>query len=145
MTDAPAATRAVPTGPSHHRAAAAHGHEPHSVKELTWLSLGALGVVYGDIGTSPLYAMREAFTPNPERGTLAPNADAVFGITSLFFWALVLVVHGGRPRSMRARRPDMPRPSVPRAQLCCASVPSRGPISRSTTGLSKTCMPHMPC
>ncbi|MBV8759907.1 MAG: potassium transporter Kup [Deltaproteobacteria bacterium] len=92
MTDAAAASRADPTGHSHHRAAAAHGHEPKSVKELTWLSLGALGVVYGDIGTSPLYAMREAFTPNPERGTLKPDESAVFGITSLFFWALVLVV-----------------------------------------------------
>jgi len=86
-----AAPRQDPTATSHHRVSA-HHHEPASVKELTWLSLGALGVVYGDIGTSPLYAMREAFTPNPERGSLTPDASSVMGITSLFFWALVLVV-----------------------------------------------------
>jgi len=84
------AARQDPTQSMRHPAQ--HGQEPKSVKELTWLSLGALGVVYGDIGTSPLYAMREAFTANPERGTLTPNASAVMGITSLFFWALVLVV-----------------------------------------------------
>jgi KUP system potassium uptake protein len=92
MSDAAAAPRPDPTGHSHHRVAAQHGHEPKNAKELTWLSLSALGVVYGDIGTSPLYAMREAFTANKERGTLVPDADAVMGITSLFFWALVLVV-----------------------------------------------------
>ncbi len=52
-------------------------------------SLGALGVVFGDIGTSPLYAFRESFHA---AGDLAVNEPAVMGILSLMFWALILVV-----------------------------------------------------
>lgn len=52
-------------------------------------SLGALGVVFGDIGTSPLYAFRESFHA-PEG--LAVNQGSVLGILSLMFWALILVV-----------------------------------------------------
>ncbi len=51
--------------------------------------LGAIGVVYGDIGTSPLYAFRECF--NPAYG-LQPTPAHVFGILSLLFWSLTLVV-----------------------------------------------------
>lgn len=58
---------------------------------LGTLALGALGVVYGDIGTSPLYAMKECF--NPEFG-LAPTPDNVLGITSLILWAIMLIVVG---------------------------------------------------
>src|SRR6188768_1354030 len=53
------------------------------------LALAALGVVYGDIGTSPLYAMRECF--NEEHG-LAFTRDNVMGVLSLIFWALTLIV-----------------------------------------------------
>jgi KUP system potassium uptake protein len=53
------------------------------------MSLGALGVVYGDIGTSPLYAFREAFVA---ADGLTVDRASVFGILSLMFWALVLVV-----------------------------------------------------
>lgn len=53
------------------------------------LALGALGVVFGDIGTSPLYAFRECFLP--EHG-LVVNHDNVLGILSLVFWTLVLIV-----------------------------------------------------
>ncbi len=52
------------------------------------LSLGALGVVYGDIGTSPLYTMQLIFTVHP----LAPTAAHVYGAVSLIFWSLVMVV-----------------------------------------------------
>jgi KUP system potassium uptake protein len=53
------------------------------------LALGALGVVYGDIGTSPLYALQEAFGgPN----ALAHTPANVFGVLSLVFWTLILVV-----------------------------------------------------
>ena len=52
--------RSDATGTSMTESPVAHA-APKSRKELTWLSLGALGVVYGDIGTSPLYAMRECF------------------------------------------------------------------------------------
>jgi KUP system potassium uptake protein len=58
-------------------------------KRLAVLSLGALGVVYGDIGTSPLYALRECF--GPEYGIL-PTPQNVYGILSLILWALLLVV-----------------------------------------------------
>ena len=54
-----------------------------------WLSLAALGVVYGDIGTSPLYAFRECF--KPEYG-LAPTASNVYGVLSLIVWSLILIV-----------------------------------------------------
>ena len=55
---------------------------------LALMTLGALGVVFGDIGTSPLYAFREAF----EVADLEVTRDAVFGVLSLIFWALILVV-----------------------------------------------------
>ena len=51
--------------------------------------LGAIGVVYGDIGTSPLYAMKESFIgPHP----LAVDPLHIFGVISLIFWSLMLVV-----------------------------------------------------
>ncbi len=52
------------------------------------LSLGALGVVFGDIGTSPLYALRESIEHLP----VAERAQGVFGVLALIFWSLVLVV-----------------------------------------------------
>ncbi|MGH7590264.1 MAG: potassium transporter Kup [Gemmatimonadales bacterium] len=56
---------------------------------LAWLSLGALGVVYGDIGTSPLYALSECF--RGEHG-VAPTPENIFSVLSLVFWALTFVV-----------------------------------------------------
>jgi KUP system potassium uptake protein len=56
---------------------------------LATLSLVALGVVYGDIGTSPLYAMREAFH-GPH--AIAVTAGNILGVLSLIFWSLALVV-----------------------------------------------------
>ena len=56
---------------------------------LALLSLGALGVVYGDIGTSPLYALKACFAP--EYGLL-PTAGNVAGLISLIIWALTFVV-----------------------------------------------------
>ena len=53
------------------------------------LSLGALGVVYGDIGTSPLYTIRECFA---SYNGVAPTRENVLGILSLVFWALILAV-----------------------------------------------------
>jgi KUP system potassium uptake protein len=51
--------------------------------------VGALGVVYGDIGTSPLYALRECFTG--EHG-VTPTPENVLGVLSLIFWSLILIV-----------------------------------------------------
>ena len=55
------------------------------------LSLTALGVVFGDIGTSPLYAMKEAF--HGAHG-IEPTHDNVLGVLSLVFWSLILIVSG---------------------------------------------------
>ena len=62
----------------------------HGPKEaLPKLMLGAIGVVYGDIGTSPLYTMKESFLgPHP----LAVDALHIFGVLSLIFWSLMLIV-----------------------------------------------------
>ena len=58
-------------------------------KYLAALTVGALGIVYGDIGTSPLYALRECF-----HGThgIAPTRDNVLGVLSLIFWSLTLII-----------------------------------------------------
>jgi KUP system potassium uptake protein len=54
------------------------------------LMLGALGVVFGDIGTSPLYAMQTIFTS--DGGRVGTERDAVYGVVSLVFWAITLIV-----------------------------------------------------
>jgi KUP system potassium uptake protein len=53
------------------------------------LTLSALGVVYGDIGTSPLYAFKECFS---EHYGLTPTRDTVLGILSLVCWALIVII-----------------------------------------------------
>ncbi|OFW65908.1 MAG: potassium transporter Kup [Actinobacteria bacterium RBG_16_68_21] len=65
-----------------------HPHKPTG-KRLALLSLGALGVVYGDIGTSPLYALRESL--HPDHG-VEVSSTAVLGILSLILWSLVIVI-----------------------------------------------------
>ena len=57
-------------------------------RHLGFLALAALGVVYGDIGTSPLYALRESF----HFYGLKPTPGNVLGVLSLVFWSLVLVI-----------------------------------------------------
>ena len=53
-------------------------------------TIGALGVVYGDIGTSPLYALKEAARAAAHGGALTP--DAILGVASLILWALILII-----------------------------------------------------
>jgi len=67
----------------------AHGENGHGNVGLAGLIVGAIGVVFGDIGTSPLYTLKEAFTPHYG---LVANHDTVLGILSLIFWALMIVV-----------------------------------------------------
>ena len=67
------------------------GETAHPQASFWTLTLGAIGVVYGDIGTSPLYAMRELVTAAVGTGNAA-NEPAVLGILSLIVWALILVV-----------------------------------------------------
>jgi len=55
---------------------------------LAALSFGALGIVYGDIGTSPIYAMRETF----DQSELAVTIENAYGVASVIFWALIIVI-----------------------------------------------------
>ncbi|MEO0318400.1 MAG: hypothetical protein RL404_2077 [Pseudomonadota bacterium] len=64
-------------------------HSESHKASLAALSLGALGVVYGDIGTSPLYALKEVFSPSTGVTVTPPN---VIGAVSVVLWALMLVV-----------------------------------------------------
>ncbi len=66
---------------------AAHSHQPQG--SLRALMLGAIGVVFGDIGTSPLYTLHEMFLPHYG---LAPDRATVLGVLSLILWSLLLVV-----------------------------------------------------
>jgi len=63
--------------------------DQHNKGSMPALTLAAMGVVFGDIGTSPLYALKECFSP--EHG-IPFSAEAVFGVISLVFWAFLIVV-----------------------------------------------------
>ncbi len=63
--------------------------DPLKKQGLAALSIGAIGVVYGDIGTSPLYALQQVF--NGVHGVI-PSHNNVLGILSLVFWSLLIVV-----------------------------------------------------
>ena len=65
------------------------GLKQHNKRRLLLLSLASLGIVYGDIGTSPLYAMRECFY-GPH--ALPPTSGNVLGVLSLILWSLILVI-----------------------------------------------------
>jgi KUP system potassium uptake protein len=72
-------------------AAATRGAENEHTHKRVWaLALGSIGVVFGDIGTSPLYALRVAVSHADQQG--AGGADAVLGIVSLLTWTLLLIV-----------------------------------------------------
>lgn len=72
-----------------HGVAAAEAAAGHEGKRSFWtLTIGSVGVVYGDIGTSPLYAMRESLLHLGH----PPSTEEIVGITSLLIWALVLIV-----------------------------------------------------
>lgn len=71
--------------------AADGGRHAHSTAGFGALTIGSIGVVYGDIGTSPLYALREAVIAAGGSAD-SVNPDAVIGVLSLILWALVVVV-----------------------------------------------------
>lgn len=64
-------------------------HTTFSALPMT-ATIGALGVVYGDIGTSPLYALKEAAKAAAHGGALTP--EAILGVASLILWALILII-----------------------------------------------------
>ena len=86
-----------PTAPE---AASDLGHTANH-KVAAGLSLGALGVVFGDIGTSPLYAMRETFL---HATACRSTPRAVLGVLSLIFWSLMIVGDGQVRHLDHARR-----------------------------------------
>ncbi len=63
--------------------------EPKTLRRKAVLTLAALGVVFGDIGTSPLYALRQSALAAEQH---APLQSAIFGVVSLIFWSLIIVV-----------------------------------------------------
>jgi KUP system potassium uptake protein len=63
-------------------------HAPRSPAALAALTLGALGVVYGDIGTSPLYALKEVF----HAGHVPATRENIVGVLSLIFWTMTIIV-----------------------------------------------------
>jgi len=65
-------------------------HESDVSSSFLTLTFGSIGVVFGDIGTSPLYALREAVTAASPAGAI--SRDAVFGVLSLILWSLIIVV-----------------------------------------------------
>lgn len=78
-----------PMGPGHEgddqlESAGGHHRDP-----FVKLAVGAVGVVFGDIGTSPIYAFRETFAGHHP---LAPDALHIYGVLSLVFWSMMLVV-----------------------------------------------------
>jgi KUP system potassium uptake protein len=81
LADPPAAP-ARGEGNPHHPASHSSG--------LFGLALGALGIVFGDIGTSPLYAVQTVFAIDD--GAVQPTVDDVYGVVSLIFWSVTLVV-----------------------------------------------------
>ncbi|HVK65661.1 MAG TPA: potassium transporter Kup [Polyangium sp.] len=84
----PASARTLAAATATH-GAGAHGATTPSAR---WaLLLGALGVVFGDIGTSPLYAIKECFSPESPHH-IAPTPANILGILSLVFWSLLMVV-----------------------------------------------------
>src|SRR5690242_12927355 len=66
------------------------GDESRPAASFWALTLGSIGVVYGDIGTSPLYAFREAIVAASAGGEV--TSAAVLGVLSLIFWALIVIV-----------------------------------------------------
>jgi KUP system potassium uptake protein len=65
------------------------GHHPHEQGPLYKLAVGAIGIVYGDIGTSPIYSFRETFAGHH---TLIPDQLHIWGVLSLIFWSMMIIV-----------------------------------------------------
>jgi KUP system potassium uptake protein len=67
-----------------------HSHDSHHKAGFAGLALGSVGVVYGDIGTSPLYALKESLHHTAKDGIV--TSGEVIGVVSLLIWALIIVV-----------------------------------------------------
>ena len=70
----------------------APAHSPHHKEGLAKLAIGAIGVVFGDIGTSPLYAFRETFASHHGVPGIQVDPVHIHGVLSLVFWSMMIVV-----------------------------------------------------
>ena len=61
----------------------------HGQGSLAKMAVGAVGIVFGDIGSSPIYAFRETFSGHH---TLRPDPLHIFGVLSLIFWSMMIIV-----------------------------------------------------
>ncbi len=88
----PNAAPAKPEGPAPGEPAPEESHRRRTVAKtgMAALTLGALGVVFGDIGTSPLYALQTVFTA--DHHAVHASAGDVYGVISLVFWSITMVV-----------------------------------------------------
>src|SRR5512147_596275 len=82
MSISPAGTAEIATGEQ----IQGHGHGHGSLPKLM---VGAVGIVFGDIGTSPIYAFRETFAGHH---TLVPDSLHIYGVLSLIFWSMLIIV-----------------------------------------------------
>src|SRR6201995_2052940 len=80
--------QALPPGPGE-ESLIPQDHPSHAGESLLKLSTGAIGVLFGDIGTSPIYAFRETFAGHHK---LLPDYGHVMGVLSLIFWSMMVVV-----------------------------------------------------
>ena len=87
--ETPATKAEQPATPGHTPLVSEESGHGHRSGGLGMLALAALGVVYGDIGTSPLYAMRESFHGSH---AIEPTTINILGVLSLIFWSLIIVI-----------------------------------------------------
>ena len=87
MIDSHSSAGGVPRGPDQDLHGTGHGSTGRT--GLAKLAVGAIGVVFGDIGTSPLYAMRDTFAGHHR---LPLDALHIYGIVSLMFWSMMIIV-----------------------------------------------------
>jgi len=79
----------IPTGTADVGTEENSGGHGHAQGSLTKLAYGAIGIVFGDIGTSPIYAFRETFAGHHR---LTPDALHIYGVLSLIFWSMMIIV-----------------------------------------------------
>ncbi|WP_133364947.1 potassium transporter Kup [Qipengyuania sediminis] len=79
-------------GPAAASADPAHAHHGHGGASRLGLAVGAIGVVFGDIGTSPLYAFRETFASHGDVPGIKVDPVHIHGVLSLVFWSMMIVV-----------------------------------------------------
>ncbi len=97
QSEAPTSSATSPSSPSASASVLASSvdsplHGEHTSTKLAPLALAALGVVYGDIGTSPLYSLKECLAWPAVHHAVPPHPDAVIGVLSLVLWSMLLVV-----------------------------------------------------